>query len=343
MNTKKYYGIMKYSSINIGDEIQSVAAMRFLPKIDEYVHREKINSFQSKGNKKVKLIMNAWWMWQLENFPPSENIEPLLISMYIRKQHREKFLTPKVKEYFLKYGPVGCRDQATAEWLNEEGIPAYFSGCLTLTLERNRKIKRENHILCVDCPKEAIEEIKRRTKRPVYSISRMLAPYYTAKQRLEVAKIMLKLYQSAFCVVSPRLHVVLPCLALQTPVLRIIAPEKIIGEPSRYSGYENFIHTVNIEDFIKDKRIYNFAFPPKNPNKHMEIRKKLIDVCSKFTGFDNKNSIIDDKQNSLIELIKLSQYKYPQIKRLLYWAKEEDMEEIIKLRGGGVNKHDLEF
>lgn len=342
MTDKKYFGVLKYSSINLGDEVQSIAAMRFLPEINYYIHREKVNFFKSKGNKKVKLIMNAWWMWQLENFPPSENIEPLLISMYIRKQHREKFLTPKVREYFIKYGPVGCRDKDTCEWLQEEGIPAYFSGCLTLTLERNKKIKRENYILCVDCPKEAVEEIKKRTKRSVYAISRLITPYYTAKQRLEVAKIMLKLYQSASCVVSPRLHVILPSLALETPVLRIIPEDFNTKEPSRFSGYDDFVHTVNIEEFINNKKIYNFMFPPKNPNKHIEIRKKLIDTCSKFTGFNNKKSLISDKQNSLIELIKLSQYKYPQIKRLLYWAKEEDMKEVINLRGG-VNKHDLEF
>ncbi len=39
------YGILKYSSQNIGDEIQSVAAMRFLPKIDYYCHRERLDQF----------------------------------------------------------------------------------------------------------------------------------------------------------------------------------------------------------------------------------------------------------------------------------------------------------
>lgn len=34
------YGLMIYTTTNIGDEIQSIAASRFLPSIDEYISRE---------------------------------------------------------------------------------------------------------------------------------------------------------------------------------------------------------------------------------------------------------------------------------------------------------------
>lgn len=45
------YGVLSYSSVNIGDEIQSIAAMRFLPKVEEYVYRDLINTFEPKHNK----------------------------------------------------------------------------------------------------------------------------------------------------------------------------------------------------------------------------------------------------------------------------------------------------
>ena len=48
------YGLLSYSSVNIGDEIQSVAQSRFLPRIDEYVQRETIGRFVPKFNKKRK-------------------------------------------------------------------------------------------------------------------------------------------------------------------------------------------------------------------------------------------------------------------------------------------------
>ena len=94
------YGILQYSSINIGDEIQTIAQMRFIPKVDEWVPRERINTFRPIKKKKTKLIMNAWWMWKPKHFPPSEYIEPLLISMYIRKELQDKFLTKKNERIF---------------------------------------------------------------------------------------------------------------------------------------------------------------------------------------------------------------------------------------------------
>ena len=54
MDTK--FGILKYSSINIGDEVQSVAAMRFIPQINYYVQRERVDQFKAKNGEKVKLL-----------------------------------------------------------------------------------------------------------------------------------------------------------------------------------------------------------------------------------------------------------------------------------------------
>ena len=47
------FGCLKTTPLNIGEEIQEIAAMRFLPQIDEFVHREHINKFVSKDKKNV--------------------------------------------------------------------------------------------------------------------------------------------------------------------------------------------------------------------------------------------------------------------------------------------------
>ena len=49
------FGVLKYSAINIGDDIQSIAAMRFLPRIDEYIHRDRMDKYRSSI--KTKVIM----------------------------------------------------------------------------------------------------------------------------------------------------------------------------------------------------------------------------------------------------------------------------------------------
>ena len=77
---------------NIGDYIQSVAQEQFLPTVDEIVEREALNVFMSKGGDKIKVIMNGWFMWHPECFPPSHDLCPLFISFH---------LTPKIESAFF--------------------------------------------------------------------------------------------------------------------------------------------------------------------------------------------------------------------------------------------------
>ena len=54
------YGLLVFKETdNIGDDIQSYAAERFLPKIDYYIDREHLNTFRSDSRNKVAVIMNA--------------------------------------------------------------------------------------------------------------------------------------------------------------------------------------------------------------------------------------------------------------------------------------------
>ena len=136
------YGLLVTSPIgpykNIGDYMQSLAALQFTPSPYCYVEKEKISEFNSK--EKTKVIMNAWYIWHPENWPPKENcIDPLLTSMHITPLRAEEMLHNGGKEYLINHGPVGCRDTKTVEILRDNGVPAFFSGCLTLTLGRNYK------------------------------------------------------------------------------------------------------------------------------------------------------------------------------------------------------------
>lgn len=117
---------------NIGDYIQSVAQEQYWNYIDCYVEREKLASFYSK--EKTNLIMNGWFMWNAEQFPPSDSINPFFISFHLSPSVSSRLLTPASIAYFKKYEPIGCRDIDTQKILESHGIKCYFSGCLTLTL-----------------------------------------------------------------------------------------------------------------------------------------------------------------------------------------------------------------
>ena len=100
---------------NIGDYIQSVAQEQYWNNIDCYVEREKIASFHSK--EKTNLIMNGWFMWNAEQFPPSESINPFFISFHLSPSVSSRLLTPASIAYFKKYEPIGCRDIGTQKIL----------------------------------------------------------------------------------------------------------------------------------------------------------------------------------------------------------------------------------
>lgn len=132
------HGLMYYLSSsgpngmkNIGDYIQSVAADQFM-RADTLIEREALHVY-SGG--KTKVILNGWFMHHPENFPPSSDIEPLFISFHLRPSMDEAFLTPKTVAYMKAHGPIGCRDKTTQSLLEAKGIEAYFSSCLTLTLD----------------------------------------------------------------------------------------------------------------------------------------------------------------------------------------------------------------
>lgn len=344
-NNNESFGVLRYSSINIGDEIQSLAAMRFLPHIDYYIHRERTDKFKSNNNEKVKMIMNAWWMWDKTHFPPSEDIDPLFISFHLREAIRDKFITENIKDYMKRYEPIGCRDTGTMEFLKSKGIDAYFSGCLTLTLlpnENIRKLERREYILCVDVPEELQTVIKERTQRPVYNITRMLSPAFTSIERFEVAKYLLYIYHNAYCVITPRLHVALPCTAFQTPIC--LLKSDTLKRNGRFDGLEDICNEVILEEYLKDASLYDINNPPENPKTYLTMRDKLVSKCIEFTGYDSNKSIFGDDYNPLLEMIKLLAYDKKVLKRLLMFADEKDLVKALNKKVvEKETKHDLSY
>mgnify|MGYP007069875330 CR=1 FL=1 len=75
---------------NIGDYVQSIAQRQFLPDEEKcYVDIEELSSFESK--EKVNVIMNGWFMHNPKAFPPSDNLNPLIISFHLYPPPRKRF------------------------------------------------------------------------------------------------------------------------------------------------------------------------------------------------------------------------------------------------------------
>jgi len=137
------FGLLTYPTNNLGDEIQSIAARQFLPRVDLYIDRE-YDLDKVKSEIPIKLIMNGWFKHNVSSWPPSPSIRPLFISFHITPLVSDKLMNKHSVSYLSDNAPIGCRDFFTLQLLKKYGIDSYFSGCLTLTLGYNLKIKNNS-------------------------------------------------------------------------------------------------------------------------------------------------------------------------------------------------------
>lgn len=308
-------------TINLGNEIQTIAARRFLPKIDYYIDHERLNSFDEDTD--VKLIMNGWYLDCLKAWPPSNSIDPLLVSMHFnpKPENQEVILAEESREFLCENGPVGCRDVHTQEFLQKNDIDAYFSGCLTLTLDtagkyNNKDEDNEYIILSLDYPNDMLSYLREKTDKKIYVINQDFPPafenaylgsisknlnnystFYNFEEKMFIAENFLRLYENASCIITDRLHCALPSLALQTPVLLFNSRRN----QERFDGLNNLIRRTTIEEYMESYNIFDVENPPENPKEYLKLRKNLIEKCKKFTGHINESCFSNVTFNEMLD------------------------------------------
>ncbi|MFD2965377.1 MULTISPECIES: polysaccharide pyruvyl transferase family protein [Olivibacter] len=317
------YGVMACSRplTNIGDFVQAIAARQFLPSVDAYCDREELNTYNGE---KVKMIMNGWYMHNADNWPPSDKIDPLYVSMHINSSVYSPMTTEKSVEHFKAHSPIGCRDKATARLLQSKGIDAYFSGCLTLTLGKTYKRETVTDDIFIVDPLFHYWSLGTMLKNPRKLIGRIMKGRFTdfllknkvlegnfAKDILEngkqltqvmpmtdvetsfkIADEYLKKLCSAKLVLTSRIHCALPCLAMGTPVIFLNGgfENKNNQFTSRFEGLIDFFNRIDIDKNGNITR--NFDFEGKlsannfiaNKTDHIKYANDLIDRCEKFVN-----------------------------------------------------------
>ena len=244
------YGLLVYNCVkpypgNIGDYIQSLAALQYLPKNCKpyFINR---NSIQFYNGPKVKLIMNSWnsIAWGTQYI--SNQINPILLSYHISNPKRLPSIYLKNMKNFA---PIGCRDTNTRDELIRYGIKAFFSSCLTTTLDidySSKNRKRTNDIFFIDYKfgdypqaDNYIRSLKAYNFNNIINITHNFRCNNTHIERFKFAKKLLDKYARAKLVITIRLHAALPCLAFNTPVILI---DKKFDH--RFPGLYKFLNTI---------------------------------------------------------------------------------------------------
>lgn len=320
------YSVLTYESdiyvkrnwINLGDYVQSTAAKQFLPSVDAFIPRDHMNAYQGDS---VKMIMNAWYMDLPENFPPSDDINPLYVSIHINSTIVDKIFTPESITHFKKFQPIGCRDFYTRDLLISKGIDAYYSGCMTLTL--GQTYKRDNvtdDVYFIDVMYDSMT-LPELVRQPLRFGKRLLngrafefthrnkvlkkhfdaellknakfetqiIPYISAEEGFKLADDFLRRLANAKLVVTSRIHTALPCLAMGTPVIFVNGGFKNKIDNCRFDGLFDFFNRIDVG--ANADSTTNFEFNGEKIGMHSEVSNKtlhqeyagqLIEKCRSF-------------------------------------------------------------
>lgn len=284
------FAYISSSSFNIGDDIQGIAAKRFLPENSIPIDREFVGVFQH--NTAVPTILNGWFMHTKDFFwyrndipgpeiswPPSPSIDPLVISIHFDPRIFPYILSDQGRAFLMAHSPIGARDLFTLGVLQNNNIPCYYSACLTLTLQNPYSDEeREDVIYAVDIDAQCLNYLKANSRYEVrvmtHNVPRHL--YFDNEGRLALAELLLEKYRKARAVITSRLHVALPCIAFETPVL-------MIGDDLyRFKGLNQLFRQCDRNQFLSGTANFDFNDPTPNPQDYVFYREQLIETVTNW-------------------------------------------------------------
>jgi len=322
---KKFGWMITNSTQNIGDDFQCIAARQFIGDVPvkSWIDREKMNNYCGED---ISIIANGWYMHEPLNWPPSSKIKPLLTSIHISNTKQKSgripskyMLSNQSVQYLKQYAPIGGRDTFTVKELKRAGVKAYFSGCLTLTLEK-RSENRKSYVCLIDPTKELEKFVRKRTNREVVVVRPEKGDWpENYEERIQKAEELLKIYSEAHLVLTGRLHGALPSLAMGTPVVLL---EGKFGD-ERFEGLKYFVNSCTIKDLYSGKYPLDIEHPRSNPNEYIVLRNNLRKIARAFVN--EELDMIDFEQINKENMAALSKAR----KRTIQFNKKHNLESIV--------------
>ena len=247
------------TSINLGDYLQFIVIDGLYKKMgipDSAVYHLKSGEIADYEGEELLLPLNFITTIFVHNnkINFSKNIIPVFLGLSLsnmkEKLNIEKFFSIKEnRDFFVKYGPVGCRDEYTYRIFKKNDIPAYLNGCLTATIPHRKKRPVLGKVFFADTPERLLQYIPENLFDNCEFVSQQAQ--FTALELIDYEKIFQyvkeryrRYEEEASLVVTSRLHVAVPCTAMGIPV--IFAKDYI---DTRFSWLERLLPLYSINDY----------------------------------------------------------------------------------------------
>jgi len=241
----EYTGAVFERFVNLGDDIQTLAVSRLVPRVDGYVSREALNQVAEP----CSVPMNGFFM-NTDNWPPSASVRPVFFAFHISPPAQAVICSPAGIDYLRRWQPIGCRDRGTQALLERHGVEAYYSRCVTLTLpRRERPPEGEGEVFLVGLSPAARRTVPAsiRKRAIVVDQAKLRLPIGSTRLRLELAGELLDQYRRrARLVITSKIHCAMPCIAMGIPVV-------FLYDASRRDDYRVKI----IEDLVGIHYVHN--------------------------------------------------------------------------------------
>lgn len=281
---------------NIGDVLQGMSAAQFLDEDAMAVDREKLSCMDKEYP--GFLLATGWFMHDYTFFPPPPNITPFYISIHVANSD---FLRHShIREHFRKYGPVGCRDNKTMLLFLGWGIPAYYSGCLTITTTGRITINKDHKgaVLMVDnidhpVPEEVLEKIEQLLQKKIERVSHdpndVSLPFedYVRSSTARMQSL-LNHYCDSYLVITTKIHCALPCLGMGANVV-LIHPNP--SDP-RLQTVRQFMEIISYNELLKSD---TFKQPKKKAKTLLKQRLFITNLV--LQAVKNQNNPICNPDN----------------------------------------------
>ena len=117
------YGVIWHpASHNLGDDLQTLAAGRLLPRIDTVLDGERLDEAPGEPGEDIITLMGGHAMRRKYHWPPHPSLRPVCLGLHLSREDAwgcpMEVMEGVGLDYLRAHGPVGCRDDATADLLD---------------------------------------------------------------------------------------------------------------------------------------------------------------------------------------------------------------------------------
>jgi len=247
------------NSINIGDYIQFFALSFLYEQMgisDRDICYIGLNDVVNYDGDEIVLPIN----FSIQHFvkdgriaiPPQ--VTPVFLAVRLTTVSRhidpDVFLNDEHnRNYFIRYSPIGCRDEMTYNYFEKYGIPAYINGCLTAVFPKSHELSGKN-IVFADAPRNLLQWIPENllNSEIVFTTQQYSFSEHEIKDYRKIFDFVRSKYdfykKNAQLIVTSRLHVALPCTAFGIPV--VLAKDSV---DERFSFIEKYIPIYDNEHY----------------------------------------------------------------------------------------------